>query len=93
MLSAETSKELDFAKEEQKLVKTDGKGFGVADAVGVSEKPVSDTVVSGGVLSTAKVKQNDLIIFTTQLSVMLDSGVVLSDALDAFAEQAHGRLF
>ncbi|MHC4185615.1 MAG: type II secretion system F family protein [Planctomycetota bacterium] len=42
-------------------------------------------------LRTAKVKQTDLIMFTTQLSVMLDSGVVLSDALDAIAEQAeHG---
>ena len=41
--------------------------------------------------SRAKVKQADLILFTTQLSVMLDSGVVLSDALDAIAEQAeHG---
>ncbi|MHC4413149.1 MAG: hypothetical protein ACYSW6_09325, partial [Planctomycetota bacterium] len=34
----------------------------------------------------AKVKSSDLIFFTTQLSVMLDSGVVLSDALDAIAE-------
>ncbi|HUV67215.1 MAG TPA: type II secretion system F family protein [Sedimentisphaerales bacterium] len=42
-------------------------------------------------LSRARVKQADLILFTTQLSVMLDSGVVLSDALDAIAEQAeHG---
>jgi len=42
-------------------------------------------------LRRAKVKQADLILFTTQLSVMLDSGVVLSDALDAIAEQAeHG---
>ena len=42
-------------------------------------------------LYTAKVKQSELIMFTTQLSVMLDSGVVLSDALDAIAEQAeHG---
>jgi len=42
-------------------------------------------------LCRAKVKQADLILFTTQLSVMLDSGVVLSDALDAIAEQAeHG---
>jgi type IV pilus assembly protein PilC len=37
----------------------------------------------------AKVKQQELILFTTQLSVMLDSGVVLSDALDAIAEQAE----
>jgi len=42
-------------------------------------------------LYRARVKQSELILFTTQLSVMLDSGVVLSDALDAIAEQAeHG---
>ncbi len=44
-------------------------------------------------LSRAKVKQADLILFTTQLSVMLDSGVVLSDALDAIAEQAEYGTF
>jgi type IV pilus assembly protein PilC len=33
-----------------------------------------------------KVKSDDLIFFTTQLAVMLDSGVVVSDALDAIAE-------
>lgn len=37
--------------------------------------------------SNVKIKQTDLIMFTTQLSVMLDSGVVLSDALDAIAQQ------
>jgi len=42
-------------------------------------------------LSGAKVKQVELILFTTQLSVMLDSGVVLSDALDAIAESALWR--
>ena len=42
-------------------------------------------------LHVAKVNRADLILFTTELSVMLDSGVVLSDALDAIAEQAeHG---
>jgi len=44
-------------------------------------------------LSTAKVKQSELILFTTQLSVMLDSGVALSDALDAIAEQAEQGTF
>ena len=39
-------------------------------------------------LYRAKVKSADLILFSTQLAVMLDSGVVLSDALDAIAEQA-----
>ncbi|MBN1795245.1 MAG: type II secretion system F family protein [Sedimentisphaerales bacterium] len=38
-------------------------------------------------LANIKIKQSDLIMFTIQLSVMLDSGVVLSDALDAIAEQ------
>ena len=42
-------------------------------------------------LCRSKVKQDELILFTTQLSVMLDSGVVLSDALDAITEQSeHG---
>lgn len=37
-------------------------------------------------ISPAKVKPAELILFTTQLSVMLDSGVVLSDALDSISE-------
>jgi type IV pilus assembly protein PilC len=40
-------------------------------------------------LRTAKVKRGELILFTTQLAVMLDSGVVLSDALDAIVEQSE----
>jgi len=42
---------------------------------------------------TARVKPADLILFATQLSVMLDSGVVLSDALDAIAEQSPDATF
>jgi type IV pilus assembly protein PilC len=38
-------------------------------------------------VSMMRIKHNELILFTTQLSVMLDSGVVLSDALAAMAEQ------
>ena len=42
-------------------------------------------------LCRAKVKQAELILFTTQLSVMIDSGVVISDALDAIVQQTdHG---
>ncbi len=44
-------------------------------------------------LHTAKVKQAELILFTTQLAVMLDSGVALSDALDAIADQAEQGTF
>jgi type IV pilus assembly protein PilC len=43
--------------------------------------------------STTRVKQTELILFTTQLAVMLDSGVVLSDALDAIAKQAEFGAF
>ncbi len=39
-------------------------------------------------LFRTKVRPTELILFTTQLSVMLDSGVVLSDALDAIAESS-----
>ncbi|UCD53579.1 MAG: type II secretion system F family protein [Phycisphaerales bacterium] len=44
-------------------------------------------------LYNARVKSGDLILFTTQLAVMLDSGVILSDALDAIAEQAGDARF
>lgn len=44
-------------------------------------------------LNRAKVKRVELVLFTTQLSVMLDSGVVLSDALDAIAEQGDSSKF
>ncbi len=39
--------------------------------------------------SSLKVKQTDLMAFTTQLSIMLDSGVILSDALDVIARQSE----
>jgi type IV pilus assembly protein PilC len=44
-------------------------------------------------LSRTRVKTSDLILFTTQLSVMLDSGVILSDALDAISAQAPDPRF
>ncbi len=45
------------------------------------------------VFSKAKVKQSELIIFTDQLSIMLESGVVLSDALEAIASQTSPGIF
>jgi len=44
-------------------------------------------------LHAAKVKQTELILFTTQLEVMLDSGVALSDAIDAIVEQTEPGTF
>ena len=40
-------------------------------------------------VSNLRIKTSELTLFTTQLSVMLDSGVVLSDALNAIAEQTR----
>jgi type IV pilus assembly protein PilC len=44
-------------------------------------------------LLLTRVKAGELILFTTQLAVMLDSGVVLSEALDAIAQQAGDARF
>ena len=43
--------------------------------------------------SNARVKQAELVLFTTQLSVMLDSGVVLSDAIEAIGQQMRPGTF
>ena len=43
--------------------------------------------------SRITVRRTELVLFTTQLSVMLDSGVVLSDALDAISGQAENGAF
>lgn len=52
-------------------------------------KQVQPGSAASSVLSNVKVRQTELIMFTTQLAVMLDSGVVLSDALDAIAQQSE----
>ena len=52
------------------------------------DEMVRQAIQSSSRLRSSKVKQAKLILFTTQLSVMLDSGVVLSDALDAIGEQS-----
>jgi type IV pilus assembly protein PilC len=74
------------------MLKTDdNSGSGQAIPKQLSGSGLSRQNRTAHKLHTAKVKQTELILFTTQLSVMLDSGVVLSDALDAIAEQAeHG---
>jgi type IV pilus assembly protein PilC len=64
-------------------------GRGQQDQVGLWPQ----TAAANRKLRMAKVKQTDLIMFTTQLSVMLDSGVVLSDALDGIAEQLEHSVF
>lgn len=41
------------------------------------------------IISRIKAKRDDVIFFTTQLAVMVETGVTLSEALDAIGEQAH----
>jgi len=52
-----------------------------------------DATLSPERLHRVRAKSGDLILFTTQLAVMLDSGVILSDALDAIAAQAADPRF
>ena len=96
VLATKTRDDLDLTKQADKS-KSSGGGSHLRNTVNDSRSQMekehfetrSQTVAPQ--LYKAKVKRAELILFTTQLSVMLDSGVVLSDALDAIAEQAeHG---
>ncbi len=86
MLAAKTAESLAEAtkQSDSEVVKPATRGCQSADSL--TAEPLSR-------LRTAKVKQAELILFTTQLAVMLDSGVALSDALDAIAEQAEQGTF
>ena len=105
--ATKTAEELDSAKKGRKCPPADGRKGQSTDSLGafkdIEAGSVSQmqkdrgtawqqaAITTSPELYRAKVKQAELILFTTQLSVMLDSGVVLSDALDAIAEQAeHG---
>ena len=107
-LAAKTIESLESAKEAEKSTVASGKqaqdrnNTHGAGAAGSSDMQVQKSQPGWtGAWSqpaaqryhTVKVKQAELILFTTQLSVMLDSGVVLSDALDAIAEQAEQGVF
>ncbi|MCK4999300.1 MAG: type II secretion system F family protein [Anaerohalosphaera sp.] len=47
----------------------------------------------GPLCYNVKAKQSEIILFTTQLAVMLESGVVLSDAIEAIGEQMKHGVF
>ncbi len=57
------------------------------------ETAAANSNIVAAPVSNLKVKQSELILFTTQLSVMLESGVVLSDALEAIAQQMRPGTF
>jgi type IV pilus assembly protein PilC len=50
-------------------------------------RPIPPALPKPAAMSRAKAKSQDLILLTTQLSVMLDSGVALSDGISAISEQ------
>jgi type IV pilus assembly protein PilC len=77
---------------EKQPLRTDDGGRMTEDSAVVGH-PSSVIQAPSSHLAGARAKTADLILFTTQLSVMLDSGVVLSDALDAIAEQAPDPRF
>jgi len=52
--------------------------------------PNTETAYEG---ASAKAKQSDLVLFANQLSVMLSSGVVLSEAVEAIASQTAPGVF
>lgn len=64
-------------------------------ATGSSPRPEPARVFNAppAALTRARVRSNEIIFLTTQLSVMLDSGVVLSDAMEAISEQMHPGVF
>lgn len=76
------------------LSRTDSSATEEPGAVrGVSRSRESADAVYSERLRRVRAKPGDLILFTTQLAVMLDSCVILSDALDAIAEQAADPRF
>ena len=107
--TTKSTNEHDSEKKEHELPPTgnrqrqDRDGFGTLKDAGTdsssrlqrdySPDPAQATLPVHLHLYRSKVKPAELILFTTQLSVMLDSGVVLSDALDAIADQAEYGTF
>lgn len=80
-----------LAQTQDKGLKTEDRGAKAEDGAVVG--PLSSAACSAERLAHFRAKSNDLILFTTQLAIMLDSGVILSDALDAIAEQAADSKF
>ena len=71
-----------LAAKNDETVSSKKAGVSNITAVNLEKTPVEN-------LNGAKIKKSEIIMLSTQLSVMLDSGVVLSDALDAIARQAQ----
>ena len=109
LTATKTAKKTDFDKQaagssspvQKQEQNRDAFGASRAGEGGISSRQQKDysapftqtTTTTPRPLYTGKVKRAELILFTTQLSIMLDSGVVLSDALDAIAGQAEQGAF
>ncbi len=75
-----------LAQAQDKGRKLENRGSKTADSTASGSSSVA--VLSPERLRKVHAKSSDLILFATQLAVMLDSGVIISDALDGIAEQA-----
>ncbi|MEE9370084.1 MAG: type II secretion system F family protein, partial [Sedimentisphaerales bacterium] len=93
-LGTNTAEKTDIATEEAKS-QSSSSGRNLKTSTNSSATGMMPSQTAGPIRKTysGKVKQTELILFTTQLAVMLDSGVVLSDALDAIAEPAENATF
>lgn len=76
--------------EAMRMLRTEGKYIlDIKPCRAVSETTISNAVGS----ATGRIRKDEVINFTLQLSVMVDTGVPLSDALTALAEQSSSPNF
>ena len=72
----------DNAEEASRLLRRDGKAI-----LSVREEQTELTEYSRARARKARIKHDNVVFFTTQLAVMVDTGVPLSEALDSIASQ------
>ena len=107
-LTTKTTEKLDFVEELENPTSLSSRALQSHSSAIGNPNPEQDGLTTGvdtgqrhrdtrkirfGYPRMVKIKRAELILFTTQLSVMLDSGVVLSDALDAITEQVEQGTF
>jgi len=61
--------------------------------VSLQELHAAEPAMSTARAAKARIKRDHVIFFTTQLSVMIETGVTLSEALDAIADQTRDPVF
>ena len=74
----------DSAEEAARLLRRDGKAI-----LSVREEQTELTEYGRARARKARIKRDEIIFFTTQLAVMVDTGVPLSEALDSISAQTE----